>query len=201
MLQHLIEFILYVIIQSWCINGIKASSSGTTTKNPDGTDRDGEMILYPFFKYLTQKKIVKLFYKSRAFHEVIKSIEAIYGDLGLDYRIATGAVSYDPTSKVALLRWKKVEESLRLQFDPDIRIEYFPLSGKLFFYKENQEYRFSKWIRKPIIQCVVCMASFWGIFLFWIPAFCIYGLDPVIVPIGIGNTFCVAYLNKLIYKA
>jgi len=198
--QHLIEFILYVIIQAWCINGIKASASGTTIKNPDGSDRDGEMILYPFFKYLTQRTIVKLFYKSRGFHEVIKTIDSLFGDLGLDYNITDGSVVFDRTSKAAKLKWKKVEEELRQQFDQDLRIEYDDWRGKLYFYKEAQKYKFSKWIRKPIIECVVCMSSFWGIFLFWIPVVCMYGFNPLIIPIGIVNTFCVAYLNKLIYR-
>ncbi|MCL7762833.1 hypothetical protein MPF19_05345 [Polaribacter sp. Z014] len=69
------------------------------------------------------------------------------------------------------------------------------------FHKEYTHYKVNKYLRKPIIQCPICMSSIWSIFTFWIPILYWFGFSWPIVYLGIANTCILACVNRLVFSS
>lgn len=176
LLIFLLAFAAFLFCQALFINGIFISSVGETKQLPDGSFKDSEMILYPLRKYLNQKSLVRVYYTGTRLQDLLYRISIIapipVSDMSIDMR----------------------DEILR-RLDTEIKID-----ESNDFYIEIDEYRFSKYIRKPIISCIVCMASFWGLFTYWIPAFIFFHVDLYVVLLWIVNTICLSFVNYLVFK-
>lgn len=185
-------FILYQVIQAVFINGIKLAASGSTEILPDGTHKDSEMILYPMAKFLLQKKTCKIFYKGEQLAIIFMEIKQHLNTLkGLQISGNNLQLPFD-LSPVDFL---KVTPYL----NKALGIDFILLDNGISVYKEFPKYRFSKWLRKPIIECVVCMGSFWGIITFLIPVLFITH-SFMAFPAYVVNALCLACTNKYIYN-
>lgn len=185
-LTLILIFIAYLVPQAMIINGIFLSASGYTETLPDGTQKDSEMILYPLAKYLSQHTIQKIYYQGEQFNELIQNIFNSYPTLN------GNTVGLTDDQKFLWLKQKYLIEQLF-----KVKVE---ITDLVRIYKEYPVYRFSKYIRKPIFGCVICMSSFWGIFLFLIPGLIVFHFDPLIAALYIPNTLCLAFLNYKIFK-
>lgn len=188
-------FLIYLLIQAIFINGVYISAAGKSETLPDGTGADSEMILYPLYKFLSQNTEKRIYY-------ILPQIKLRATTFPT---IAGGVIKWDtfgpyfyvaPTSGEinigALIAWADAYLGAKVEYDEAGRT--------VAFYKTEPQYKFSKYLRKPIITCVICMASFWSIFTFLIPVLIVFGFSFKILPIWIGNVFCLSYLNYVIFK-
>lgn len=188
-------WLLYLLVQALFINGIKLSATGTTEVKPDGTDYDSEMILYPVAKFLLQKTICKIFYKGEYLKQLYANLVNSFSALGganvlQDGLYFNSADQYGIFKQSAPLIGKYLPEG----------VEFVLTESGITFYKSYDQYKFSKWIRKPVIQCIVCMGSFYGLFTFLIPGLVITGWSPFVLPAYLVNTFLLASVNKVVSK-
>lgn len=192
-----LTFLLYAIVQALIINGIFISASGSDITLPDGTVLGSEMILYPVYKFLNKSYDKAVGYTLTEINNRIKvPLPGITGGT-IDWRgdgplfavAPNPGQNIDPTS---LKVWAAAYLHGALDYDE--------ANQTIMFYQNVTFYRFSKWLRKPILTCIICMASFWSIFTFLIPVILIFGWHWQIIPIWVANMFCLSYLNYVIFK-
>jgi hypothetical protein len=203
LLIAILLFLVYLFPQALLINGIYISAYGRTDILPDGKHADSEMILYPLYKFLNQNTAEKIYFTGE---QLLKyNPMATYYKKGVIIKNdALGAYTFVFHEEFALVDALKLWATAYLNAET----EYDQHSNTVSFYRYETVYKFSKYLRKPIITCVVCMASFWSIFTFLIPATLIFGIDSnflliiniKIMAIWIANVFCLSYLNYLLYK-
>jgi hypothetical protein len=181
-LIFLLSYVAFLFIQAVFINGVFIAAHGETTTLPSGKKVDSEMILYPLYKFLTQHKIVKDFYPKDKSDELMQKARMVMGNLKEDNMTDF---------------YVKIRKGLKV-IDPELMLQ--ATIDKVGVYKEHKEYRFSKYLRKPIIQCIICMASFWGFFTYWPLISYLYGVNYFTIALWVVNTFCLSYVNFLIYK-
>lgn len=191
-------FILYLLVQSLVINGIFISAKGSEGTLPDGSIEKSEMIFYPIYRFLNQYTVKKMYFTL----SVIKSLVGSnwpevpgalikWNDTYSD-RFAITLTGITAFNLDSLKKWAEMYLGAKIFYDAE--------ENTISFYQNVTFYRFSKYLRKPIITCVICMASFWSIFLFLTPAICIFGFSVKIILIWVVDVFCVSYLNFLIFK-
>lgn len=185
--------LIYVILQSLFILGIRAAAKGGTEILPNGSEKDSEMILYPIFKFLTRVKRNKVYFTGSRFEKLVDTI-----------RVASNLkMMYDDTQLklrekgIALFNQIDGLKDVVMKIDPKIQVE---TDGSLIrFFKMDDEYVVWKYFRKPIIQCPICMSSFWSIFSYWIPVIYLFGFSLEVLYLGGLNICAVACLNWLIW--
>lgn len=185
----------YVMLQSLFILGVRIAAKGATEVMPDGKDYDSEMILYPLFKYLTQTRKDKVFYTGLQFNDLLKKIQILLPGHEVITANDTLLIKKEGTEGIRL---REALNALLPKLDVQIQQELTPDGIK--FFKVYEQYRFNKYIRKPIIQCPICMASFWSIFGFWIPVIYFFGFSLVVLYLGVINICAVACLNWIIFS-
>lgn len=185
----------YIILQSLFILGVRIAALGGTEVMPNGKDYDSEMILYPIFKYLTQKKNDKIFFANQQFEKLIKKIQILLPSQEIVTENETVLIKNNDKEG---LRLREVLNEILPKIDLQIQIEL--TEEGLRFFKVYEKYRFSKYLRKPLIQCPICMASFWSIFSYWIPVVHFYGFNFWILYLGGINICAVACLNWMIFS-
>lgn len=185
--------LVYVILQSLFIIGIRAAAKGGTEILPNGKHKDSEMILYPIFKYLTRTRLNKIYYSGTEFSKLMDKIQSL-SDINFMYDDTRLKLvdSEFPLTKYA----NQLKEALA-KIDPKIQLEID--NGLIRFYKMDEEYVVWKYLRKPIIQCPICMSSFWSIFSYWIPIVYLFGMSWEVLYLGGINICIVACLNWLIW--
>lgn len=181
-------FITYLVPQAMIMNGIFLAASGNTELRPDGTYHNSEMILYPLAKYFNQKTMIKVYYPGGLLSDLLTDISNRFPTIP--------ASSYWRTEDERLL-WLKQKHLIENSFEIKIEVTQ---ENKILFYKEYSNYKFSKYIRKPLFGCIICMPSFWGIFTFLIPALFAFHFDLIVLALYIPNTFCLSFLNYKIMK-
>lgn len=205
LLIYILVFTVYLLPQALLINGVYISAYGRTDILPDGSHADSEMILYPLYKFLNQNKSEKIFYTNKRLLDLHPSLE--FKNCSLDfYNQGSSAVVFNVIVGALLTKENGInlaESELRTWAERELNAKtiYNTRKNTVAFYQYETRYKFSKYLRKPIITCVICMASFWSIFTFLIPAICYFGFDIKILPLWIANVFCLSYLNYLIYKS
>lgn len=195
LIKLILLFIIYLVPQAMIINGIFLAAQGSTEILPDGTEKDSEMILYPIYKWLHQKRLESIEYTGGEANKIIKRISDQFPALQLNTEIEWYALQLIGDQRLMLL---KHAELIKNVFG--VKFMLFDHNYGVRFYKEYDVYRFSKYLRKPILGCVICMSSFWGIFTFLIPGLLLFHGDPIIAALYVPNTLALAYLNYKIMK-
>lgn len=190
-------YIGYLFLQSFVINGIKLSADGETVILPDGSEQDSSMILYPLQKYMMQFKMRKIFFKGEQFDKLWEMLKHKYINIiPASLKIDNGKLFFSKDEDVEIM--KKL--CYVIERDHDTNWQY---DGDSFsFYKEFRQYRFNKYLRMPVIQCIKCMSSFWSTVLTFLPVMIyFFGLQWWLLPLWLINIFALTYLNKLIYRS
>lgn len=182
----------YVILQSLFILGVRIAAKGGTEVLPDGRDKDSEMILYPLFKYLSRVRHVKVYYSGEQWDILFEKLQQ---KLKNDTLVNSGnGLIYDNSSPEPGERirqvLKEIDEKISMETDD---------KGVTRCYKTDEEYVVNKYFRKPVIQCPICMASYWSVFGYWIPMFYFFGFQIWIVYFGILNICAVSCVNWLLW--
>lgn len=193
-----ISWMLYLAFQALFINGIKLAAMGTTEILPDGTERDGEMILYPLAKELLKTKKVQVFYQDEQlaqFYAIfIANFPGLAGGTLDNFRLNFVNDTQRDNYQQSMPQFKKnanmASQGIQVQIGATCAL----------FYKEYNDYVYSKWIRKPVIQCIICMASFWGLFTFLLPALALTNFNLWMIPAYVVNTVALGTVNKIFYK-
>lgn len=194
-LEWLLAWGMLLFAQSVFINGVYQSATGETKKLVDGTDDDSEMILYPLKKFFEKMTSRSIQYKAGALTNLLKRIREKAGAINMYvFDTDTWVVYYEVgMSEDILKNWAPIIEE-----NHGVTIKYFPDGAQ--FFKSHDYYKYSKWLRKPIIQCIKCMSSFWGSLTFWPIVLFIFGFHWLEIPIFFADMFSLTYLNWILYK-
>lgn len=203
---YIFSWLMFVLAQSIVINGIKLSMDGETETMPDGTELDSPMIFYPVQKFFMKKgPDIQRFFTGKNFLLFIKDIQQKYPQLMPQFEIRSGGMwQVDHlylTDEKAIAGFKQmmaiVAREMKVYYNEvDSEREYV-------FYKVYDNYKFSRWVRMPIAQCIKCMASFWSLILtYFPPMFYFIGFEHwvTIVLLWPMNVLSLVYVNYLIYK-
>lgn len=185
----------YVLLQSLFIVGVRIAADGGVEILPNGKEQDRmEMILYPVLRFLSRSKPVKIYYEGTEFTKIINRIRMALSDLRMiegDGKLKI--INKDHSLGVYI---NKIEDAF-YHIDNRVRIEME--GGLLRFYRMDQQYLLNKYLRKPILQCPICMASVWSIPSYWIPVVYKFGFNLEILYLGAINICVVACVNALIW--
>lgn len=188
----LLDWLLFVLAQAIFINGIFISAYGKSTKRADGTDSDNEMIFYPIYKYLHRTEKKRRFF-ARHMLDIstfpkAEGLVIVWDDQQEDksFRVVGNPVTY-PAEK-----WIKEFYDGKMRYD-NVR-------HRIFFYKEEDEYVFSKYLRKPTFGCIICMASVWGSLTFAIVVSMFFQWTFSSFLLLIADVISLAYMNFIIFK-
>lgn len=184
----------YVLLQSLFILGVRIAAKGGTEKLPDGTDKDSEMILYPLFKYLTRVKRRKIYYSGDEFDKLVQKLQSLMPGADLIARDNSIKVTKGEAERATVL---KALNGALVTIDKSIQIDHS--AETIRFYKIDEEYVVNKYFRKPVIQCPICMASYWSTFSYWIPVIYFYGFDFWVLYLGVLNICAVSSTNWLLW--
>lgn len=185
----------YVLLQSLFIVGVRIAADDSTEILPDGKQRDRMgMILYPVLKYLSRTKQVKIYYEGSQFTSLIGRIRMTLPDIDM-------IGCYDRLKIISKQRslgiyTNQIEDVL---YNIDNRIELEMEDGLLRFYRMDEQYLLNKYLRKPVLQCPICMSSVWSIPSYWIPIIYKFGFNLEILYLGAVNICVVACVNALIW--
>lgn len=194
LLYSIILFVVYLFPQAMFINGIYLASRGSSEIRPDGKEHLlSEMILYPLAKYLEQHTMSKIFYTDDRLSQFIEQV--------MDTFPVTSTFEITEFSVEQRRQWASMKAAIEKTFD--VKMSFFSNLNDTYdlqFYREYTIYRFSKYIRKPLFGCIICMSSFWGLLTFLLPALAFFHLDPIVLALYVFNTPCLAYLAYKINK-
>lgn len=188
-------FIGYLFIQGFVINGIAAAASGETITLPDGTKKDSNMILYPLQKFLLQYVDEKIYYSGAEFKKLWDMLRHKY------INIIPASADASSMHKIVFSSDEDAEVMKKLCYviERDHEVKSMYHDGAFVFYKEFKKYKFSKYVRLPIIQCIKCMSSFWSLVLTFFPVMLyIFGFHWWLLPLWVINVFALSYVNLLL---
>ncbi|MBC9934485.1 transposase [Chitinophaga qingshengii] len=184
----------YVLLQSLFILGVRVAAKGAVEKLPNGKDKDSEMILFPVFKYLTRVDRHKIYYSGEQFDQLIRQIRVLMPEAKLPAENAGIVLPLSDTSRIPVLKelnnvLPKIDGKIQVEVtDTDIR-----------FFKIDEVFKVNKYLRKPVIQCPICMASYWSVFSYWIPIIYFYGFSFWVLYAGVINICAVSCMNWLLW--
>ncbi|MBS0030050.1 hypothetical protein ACTJJ0_21430 [Chitinophaga sp. 22321] len=185
----------YVLLQSLFILGVRIAAKGVTEKMPDGKDDDSEMILFPVFKYLHQSTKRSVYFEGDQFENLIRRLRILLP--GFDLQVSGNALRLDRQDprRVAILQalnntLSQVDNQVQVAIDDE----------GVRFYKVYEKFRFNKYLRKPVIGCPICMASYWSTFSYWIPVIYLFGFNFWVLYLGVINICAVACSNWLLFS-
>jgi hypothetical protein len=185
----------YVLLQSLFIVGVRIAADDSTEILPNGRQKDRMgMILYPVLKYLSRTKQEKIYYEGSQFTSLIGQIRMVLPDL--DMIEGDSRLKIINRGQSLGIYVNKIEDALH-RIDNRVKIEIE--EGLLRFYRMDEQYRLNKYLRKPILQCPICMASVWSIPSYWIPVIYKFGFNMEILYLGAINICVVACVNALIW--
>ncbi len=180
----------YVILQSLFILGVRIAADGSTEKLPNGKDKDSEMILYPILKFLCRTKKVPIYYIGAQLDALLRQIRRENPEF--NFTIVGEMISLQDTHDI------KAFENTLYNLNPNVIID-FNQDNTFKLYIVDEVFVINKYLRKPIIQCPICMSSFWSIFSYWIPMIYLFGTPLWLFYLGFANICILASLNWLIW--
>lgn len=191
-----ISALVYVGLQSLFIVGVGVSAKGKTDKMPNGEDYDSEMILFPLKKFLTRSEMRKVYFTGAYFDDLIEKIRTQIPEY--DFSVSGNEISLT-RNNTEFVHFVNLLNERMGRIDKTIQVGL--TATGVYFYKVYEYYRFSKYLRKPIIQCPACMSSIWSIFSYWIPVLYVFGFSWPVLYLGIVNMFILVCLNWLIFSS
>lgn len=207
----ILGFVLFMLIGAAFINGIFITTRGDKETRPDGQIIDtNEMIFYPFYKFIMkEREPTRVYYTGPRLKELYRKISRGLPIPQVDEVGERELYFHNGRSKDAIKIWQ--EQTVEFLADEDVKAEFdfgytYPEGGVnqgiIRLYREYPNYRFSKYIRKPVVQCIKCMPSIWGTILFWCVELPVFGFHLVAIPVWILYCFCLSYTATfLFYRA
>lgn len=184
----------YIVLQSLFILGVRIAAKGAVEKLPNGKDKDSEMILFPVFKYLTRTERIKIYYSDEQFEQLAQKLSVLMPEYRLRTEENSILLPLGDVSRVPLL---KELNNMLPRIDGKIQVEV--TDNGIRFFKIDEVFKVNKYLRKPVIQCPICMASYWSVFSYWIPVIYFYGFSFWVVYAGVVNICAVASMNWLLW--
>ncbi|QJB32260.1 transposase [Chitinophaga oryzae] len=184
----------YIFLQSLFILGVRIAAKGAVEKLPNGKDKDSEMILFPIFKYLTRTERIKIYYSGEQFDQLARRLGVLMPEYRLNMEDNSILLPPDDASRVPVL---KELNNMLPKIDGKIQVEV--TDNSIRFFKIDEVFKVNKYLRKPVIQCPICMASYWSVFSYWIPVIYFYGFNFWVVYAGVVNICAVACMNWLLW--
>ena len=192
-LLFIITWLVYLVLQAFLVVGIKLGASGKTEILPDGTEKDSEMLLYPIAKFLLKTVPLKIFYSGEQLGGLLEEMETFVSNLAKNLKFNGDHVLM--VNGLTADNVKTVQASVEQRFG----IKMIVNDVQILFYKEINKFTVPVWLRKPIIECVICMASFWGLFMCLLPGLFVFGfLNWKVYVFYVVNTVALGAMNKLV---
>lgn len=199
----LIAYGLLLIFSAVAINGLHITTRGQTETLPDGsTGKINDMIFYPLLQLVSkERRKCRIYYLGEQLEKLSRTmlkkmplpppdtIEPAY----LRYNNGRGqdAVRLWQNTSIEYLE----EQEIKLEAEYDLDGQY----GRVMFYKEYPVYYLPKYIRKPVLECIKCMASVWGTLCYWSVMISLFGFHPYQFAIWIPFCFSLSWLNTFFY--
>lgn len=208
-------YAFFVFFSAMAINGLFITTRGSRQTLPNGQSAPvNDMIFYPLYELITREKGKNAIYYSgselRKLHRIIvRKMPLPHAD-----EILEDALKFNNgRSSDALKLW--TENTVDYLDDQEIKMEtalFVPekiegpdLSDKRYgtirLYKEYPVYVLPRIIRKPLIECIKCMASIWGTLIYWPAVLLLFHFQFrwEMVPIWIVFCFSLSYVNTFLY--
>ncbi|GEQ86028.1 hypothetical protein ULMS_15360 [Patiriisocius marinistellae] len=186
----------YILIQSLFMVGVWISAKGETEKMPNGKDYDSEMILFPFKKWVMKSRKEKVIFEGLFFNEFIEKLRVQIPEFDFSISYNEILITKKDSNYVAFVNLLN-ERIKRI----DSKIVVTLSNTGIQFHKDYTFFKVNKYLRKPIIQCPICMSSVWSIFTYWIPVIYWFGFSWPLVYLGIANTCILACVNWLVFSS
>lgn len=172
-LALLIAAFFYVLLKfnSWVINGFFQITRGEEKELADGKIVSIGKILYPIKKYFDRYDTSEVLFTGSnlrlILHHIVSSTPSLNNSILISLNDKTTITT------ASKKEWIKQKESVEKRFG--VRMEFDGLDIKLF--KVDKNYIVSDWIRKPVINCIHCMASVHSIYIFWPASIWLFGFN------------------------
>jgi hypothetical protein len=205
LLLWLVLFLVGCLAQGLFLAAICGAAAGETVKRPDGTDKDSEMILYPFKKWLNKEEENKIFYQGKELAAAYKAWKKKYSSIFPAHKLLENGILFVGSNdlKETHSQLENVKRFLDiLEDEQGVNSVVEVAGGELIasFYLLMKQYVRSKWVRKPVLGCPKCMASYWSLITYWIPVLLIFGFDWWEVIVWGPNVVVVSYFAYWLYK-
>lgn len=199
----LVAYGLLLIFSAIAINGLHITTRGEMETLPDGsTARFNDMIFYKFLQLVSkEKKKKRIYYQAEQLQKLTRtmlkkmplpppdSIENAY----LRYNNGRGQ------DAVRLWQSTTIEYMDEQEIKLDAEYDAIELYGRVMFYKEYPVFYLPKYVRKPLLECIKCMASIWGSLIYWPIMLSLFGYHPYEFAIWIPFCFSLSWLNTFFY--
>lgn len=186
----------YIFLESLFMVGVWISAKGETEKMPNGKDYDSEMILFPFKKMVMKSRKDIVVFEGDFFKALVEKLRVQIPEFDFKTSDKNILITRSDSDFVAFINI--LNERIK-RIDPKIQITF--TSSGVQFHKEYTHYKVNKYLRKPIIQCPICMSSVWSIFTYWIPVIYWFDFSWPVVYLGIANTCILACVNWLVFSS
>jgi hypothetical protein len=152
-----------LLIASLFINGLYKISRHHIVIMPDGSKRVEGDLFKGLSAFIEQTKGVKPWqYQGDQLEEKFRILKAA------DRKNLKHKLDIAPEKMSLVLKDGQLLNSEERRFIEDIcQVRVFINAEAVFLFLDMPKYLLPKWIRNPLISCVVCMASFWGSLFWW----------------------------------
>ena len=163
-MEHILNTTALLVLTSLVIVGINLITSGKEITLPDGTKRYSGKLLYFIRRYFEQYELVRI-YKIDCLDIASKLNQSksyrIYSDDGV-LILEKSAKKFATVEKLRTFELE-LEEISKMKVDTN----EFNDKYEFQFYINDKNYRFSDYVKDPIMFCLECMSSVWGSIAYW----------------------------------
>lgn len=204
----MISFVLYLFICGIVINGIFIVTRGETVLAPDGSEKDiNDMIFYPLLKWIIQKKgeyYIK-FEGDQLMKLCLDLQKRFPGAPSIRVNNSSWRVSLEKAGEVSPMRMFEAWNIWTKEYfeSKDIVVRDLVATPEEVSFSLSESYpiyKFSKYIRKPTLQCIKCMASFWGTLFYWPAAISLFGFQPIEIIVWIIFCLALSWVNTFLHN-
>jgi hypothetical protein len=217
---YLIGYGLFLLFTAMAINGLHITTRGETETLPDGsTGKVNDMIFYSLLQLVKKEKGTRrIYYQGEELKKLLR-ITAKRVSVPPPDSIADAYLRYDNGRAFqAITLWKEnasdylgeqdivIDSTERFLGDPAYDNWGVPVGeipkpyAEICFYKEYPIYYLPKYVRKPILECLKCMASVWGTLIYWPVMLFFFPFDWLMFPLWILFCFSLSWMNTFLYR-
>lgn len=199
----LVAYGLLLIFSAIAINGLHITTRGETETLPDGsTGKINDMIFFKLLQLVRKEKVKrKIYYQDEELKKLTRLILKKM-PLPMPDSVENSYLRYNNgRGHESVSLWKNTtieyldEKEIKLETGYDDIDKY----GYVMFYIEYPVYYLPKYIRKPLLECIKCMASVWGSLIYWPVMISLFGFHPYQFGIWIPFCFSLSWLNTFFY--
>jgi hypothetical protein len=201
-----VAFSCLLVISALAINGLYITTRGETETLPDGSiGKVNDMIFFPLLQLVKRESGYKRVYYQGEHLQRLTRILLKFMPLPAPDDITDVSLKYNTgklQAEAACKTWNNT--TVAYMDERDIKLDaYMSEDGNyciVQFYKEYPVYVLPKYIRKPLLECIKCMASVWGTLIYWPVVLVVFPFHIAMIPIWVLFCFSLSFLNTFFYN-